>query len=137
MKKIIPIIIILIIIGGGVFYGGMKYGQSKSPAGFIQRQQSSTSTAGFLNGRNGDRNGGGFVSGDIIAKDNNSITVKLQNGSSKIIFFSDSTEIDKFATGTASDLEVGKTVMVTGAANQDGSITAQSIQLRPAIQASP
>lgn len=138
-KKIIPIIIALIIIGGGAFYGGMKYGESKASA---NRGQGNFSNLQNLTpaerqqrlqqmGAQGNRTGAGFLMGEIIAKDDKSITVKLQDGSSKIIFYSDSTEVSESATGTVSDLEVGKTVTINGKTNQDGSLTAQSIQIRP------
>ena len=145
MKKILPIIIVVFIIaGGGGFYGGMLYGQSKNksvgPGDFQnfrnltpeQRQQMG------VNGRfNNGQNAGNFTSGEIISKDDKSITLKLPDGGSKIILFSDSTEISKFATGTSVDLVVGDNISVNGTGNQDGSITAQSIQLRPAMPNSP
>ena len=83
--------------------------------------------AGF---RGGNSTTTGFVSGEIISKDDKSITVKLRDGGSKIVFFSDSTEITKFIDGTPTDLEVGKTITIDGTTNQDGSVTAKSIQLR-------
>ena len=136
-KKIIPIIIALIVVGGGAFYSGMKYAQSKMPQGFAQRQQLGASAIGSLNERTGNRAGVGFVTGEIIAKDDKSITVKLQDGGSKIVFLSGSTEIVKSVSGTSNDLEVGKTVMINGTTNQDGSITAKSIQERPSIAPTP
>ena len=75
---------------------------------------------------------GGFTAGEIIAKDDKSVTVKLQNGGSKIVFLSDSTEITKSAEGALSDLEIGKNISVNGTTNSDGSVTAHTIQLRPA-----
>jgi hypothetical protein len=130
MKKLIPIIIaVAVVVGDGAFYGGMKYSQSKNLQSFAQRQQSGSQVMRTPGANNGNRTGAGFVTGDIITKDK-SITVKLQNGGSKIIFFSDSTEISKSVSGIPDDLEIGKTVMANGTTNQDGSITAQSIQLR-------
>ena len=139
MKKIISIILVIIVAGalvGGAFYGGMKYGENKTTKGINQErqqrfQQMGASVAGAIDGRSGNQAGNNFVTGEIISKDDKSITIKLRDGGSKIIFFSDTTEIDKFTTGSSSDFEAGKTVMITGKTNQDGSITAQSIQLRP------
>jgi hypothetical protein len=147
-KKIITIaIMVAIIIGGVAFYGGMKYAESKSPRNQFLRadfqnlspqerqqrlQEFGANTAKFSGGQ--QRGGAGFATGEIIAKDDKSITIKLKNGGSKLVFFSDSTEIMKSLLGTLNDLEVGKNIVVNGTANPDGSITAQMIQLRPNSQ---
>jgi len=140
-KKIILIILVLIIIGGGAFYGGMKYGQSKSPLSGISRQN-------FQNQANVRGNGRGtvanFLSGEVISKDEQSLTLKMparqnfveQNlggpdGGSKIIFFSTSTAISKMTDGSINDIEIGKQIMVSGQQNSDGSYTAKTIQLSP------
>ncbi len=137
-----PIIITLIIAGGGAFYGGMQYQKSKSPSSDFQNlrnlspeeRQQRLQQMGMPGGsRGGNQNGGGFATCEIISKDDKSITFKLRDGGSRIIFYSNSTEISKFVAGTQNDLEVGKTVTVNGSANSDGSITAQSIQIRPVI----
>lgn len=131
MKKILPLIIIVIlVVGAGSFYGGMKYAQSKKSTNGGSSNFRTGLGGGF--NRTGNRQAGtGFATGEIIAKDDKSITIKLRDGGSKIIFYSDSTEIGKFVNGASNDLEVGKTVMVNGKTNQDGSITAQSLQIRP------
>ena len=72
-----------------------------------------------------------FLAGEVIAKDATSITVKMRDGSSKIVFYSETTEFSKFVSGVSTDLGVGKMVMIGGKTNSDGSITAQTIQIRP------
>jgi hypothetical protein len=50
---------------------------------------------------------------------------------STVILYSPSTSIMKTVTGSAADLMVGSTVVVSGTANSDGSESANSIQIRP------
>ncbi len=132
-KTIISIIAVAVVVGGGAFYGGMKYGQSVDAA-----QRAAQRGAGGFGAGNGARGaragggGGGFTAGDIISKDDKSITLKLNDGSSKIIFYSATTKIMKSADGSVDDLAAGKQISVNGTLNSDGSISAQSIQLRPA-----
>ncbi len=133
MKKIIPIIIILIIIGAGAFYGGMKYGQSKSPLSKSSPQNfqnlSAEQRQQLSQGRTGGGTGANFLNGEVIAKDEQSLTLKMQDGGSKIVFFSDSTQISKTTEGSIGDIEIGKQIMVSGEQNSDGSYTAKTIQL--------
>ena len=117
--------------------GGMKFGESKKITGMLSPEGSQNLPQVTGNVRVGNGQNGGFVNGDIISKDDKSITVKLRDGGSKIVFFSDTTDISKFVSGTSADLEVGKTVTVTGKTNQDGSVTAQSVQLRQATSTQP
>ena len=122
---IIAVVITLIIAGGAGFYGGMLYGKSARPdlSANLNRQRGI-----------GAQQNGGFSGGEIIKKDDTSITIKLSSGSSQIILFSGATKVTKSAEGSATDLIIGGQVTVTGSKNQDGSITAQSIQIRPQSQ---
>ncbi len=138
MKKILPVFIaIVIIIGGVAFYGGMKYAESKKSIGgrngFAEFGNLPPGGQVRLGGPGGKVGGANFTSGEIISKDDKSVTVKLPDGGSKIIFFSDSTKITKSTEGSAEDLKVGENVMANGTANQDGSITAETIQLRSTV----
>ncbi len=142
MKKIIPIIVVLIIIIGGVFYGGLKYGQSKNLLGDISRQnfqnlspeQRQQLFQGNIGGNSQRGIGGGaganFLNGEVTDKDEQSLTLKTPDGGSKIVFFSASTTVSKTIDGSINDIEIGKSIMVTGSQNSDGSYTTKSIQIR-------
>lgn len=139
MNKQTKLIIGGLVIAGVSFFAGAKYDQSKTASLF--------STSGFT--QNGQRMGSGFgqrgagmrsfngAAGTIVSKDATSITLSLRDGSgSKIVFLSASTTIMKTTDGTTGDLIPGKDVSVNGSANSDGSINAQSIQVRPGFATS-
>lgn len=138
-KTLITIVIAVIAGGGGGFYVGMKYAQTKTSGDFRPGRNLSPEERRqrfYERGRQSGRSGADSTNGEIISKDGNGFTIKLRDGGSKIIFISESTEIGKFATGTVNDLKVGKTITVNGKPNSDGSLTADSIQVRPLIQPS-
>jgi hypothetical protein len=119
-------VIIAVIVAGGLgFYIGMHYSTGSTAT-------STSAYAGRLSGSRTATSGSSLVTGSIIAADSQGITVQLANGNSEIVFVATTTPIMKSVQGSMSDLSVGQNVVVTGTANSDGSITAQSVQLRPA-----
>ncbi len=132
-NKSIAIMIIsaIVLLGAGYYIG-----KSQSP---------SPSARNNFTGANGANRAGNMrtlgsnsapVSGDIISKDDKSITIKLRDGGSKIVFFSTSTPITKSVSGVSTDLSQNESIMVQGTANSDGSVSAQSIQIRAKTGAS-
>lgn len=124
--NIIVTVLLVIIVGGGAFFAGVKYQQGKQTS-FRQFN----GVPGQRTGTVGNRMGFRPVSGEIISSDDKSITVKLNDGSSKIVFLAGNTNINKAEEATKEDLKVGEKVAVIGQENPDGSITAQNIQLNP------
>jgi hypothetical protein len=131
MKKHVPMIAVAVVVAVAAFFGGMKYGQAKVSTPVDAQGQATGRQFGGGAARRGGAPGGGFTTGAILSKDAASITIQLNGGGSKIVFISTSTPVMKFAAGSSNDLAVGKQVAVTGTSNADGSVTAQSIQLRP------
>ena len=146
MKKNLIFILVaaIVIVGAGAFYGGMKYSQTKQSQNGLNRngnganfqrmgQVGMQGGPGITGGAMARNRGGNFINGEIIKKDDKTITVKLPDGGSKIIYVTEKTSYGKFVEGSEKDLEVGKTIMVNGTSNQDGSLLAQTVQMRPAM----
>jgi hypothetical protein len=117
------IALVCLLVGGGLgFFGGTQY-QKGQRGQFGPRGENGTSGVRIRNG--------GSVLGEILSVDSNSITVKLPDGSSKIVLLTGSTSINKAAQGTVSDLSVGTRVAAFGTANADDSVTATNVQINP------
>jgi len=131
-NKIILAVIFAIAFGGGTgFFAGMKFQENKQST---RSPQFGTEIRARNGGQfQGGQNRSGFrpVAGEIIGSDETSITVKLTDGSSKIIFLSEKTEINKAGTAKRDELVSGERVAVFGTENSDGSVTALTIQLNP------
>jgi hypothetical protein len=145
MKNIVAAVVLTsIIVGGGGFYGGTLYAKSMtrnsgSASSQNFRNLSPEQRQGFLQqvGGSGVRQGsraGGMVAGEVLKKDTTSITVKLRDGGSKIILFSDATEIEKMEKGSIAEIQAQQYVVIAGEQNSDGIISAKSIQVRPVKQ---
>lgn len=122
-------VVMVLLVGVAAFYGGMKYESSKMGATMARSGQFAGRMGGPMQGRG--RMGAGFVNGEVLSRDENSITVKTAS-STQIVFMAPSTTVLKSVSGEASDLVAGVDVTAMGTPNADGSITAQSVSIRPA-----
>lgn len=133
MNKTVVATIVVVLVGAGSFFAGTKVKSKSATPNFSQMAGGQMRNGqGGVQGRGAM---GGGTTGEIIAKDDTSITVKMANGGSKMVLISPSTNVNKTTAGTKDDLKIGEQVMVVGAANTDGSINAQSVQLGSGIQA--
>ncbi len=132
MKNNVPIFLLSLIVAvSASFYGGMKYQQSKTPSLSTFRELGSTRGETGQAGNRIRTPGVGQTMGEIMNIDDDSVTVKLADGSTKIVLIPDSASINKSDTGSKNDLNIGVNIAVFGSANDDGSVTAQNIQLNP------
>ncbi len=125
-KNILGIVLIVVVVGGASY----MYGKSSVS---IQKRDdtSSFSQNGGRRGAGMVRAGDSFINGEILSLDGTSVTIKLRDSGSKLVFISaSSTRITKTTEGSFADLATGRRIMIGGSTNSDGSMTATTIQLR-------
>ena len=133
--KAMYVLILVIVFAAAGFYGGVMYQKSQLRATFAGGAGGQFSgrfgggQGGFAGGQGGPGGASGMrpVSGQIVSQGNDSVTVKLTDGSSEIINLTGQTTINKTSTGAASDLKSGDRVTAIGTTNSDGSVTAQTL----------
>ncbi|HSD98264.1 MAG TPA: DUF5666 domain-containing protein [Patescibacteria group bacterium] len=134
---IISALLVILALGGG-FFAGMQFQKNRvamvARNGFYQ----SFGQNGQMRGRFG-QNGSAFrpVRGQVLSIDPTGLTVKLVDGSSKIVVVSSSTMFAKSTNASESDVKTGDNVMVVGTQNSDGSITASNVEINPGQMPTP
>jgi len=118
---IVGLVFIIAIISGGI---GYKIGEKRS---IVRR------TFQFRGRENQPmtRDRTKTINGEVVSIDDKSITIKMADGSSKIILLTDKTIVNKAEITNIADLTIGEKVMIFGTDNSDGSISATNIQLNP------
>jgi len=148
MNKTLQIIvglIVLIAVAAGSFYAGTVYAQQQQTANRAAQLASRQGQNPNQNIDNADGNaarnqqggrlgnqGGGGTAGQIQEIDGDTLIVTTRNGNQIKVLVTDTTLIEKYASASTTDLEIGETLVISGSKNEDGSITARSLQVAPA-----
>jgi hypothetical protein len=149
--KVILGVVVVVVIAAGSFYGGMVFGKSQAsasaatvpmnfPEGFQPPDGAALpgDGAGRLGARGQGGAAGGFavqpgmIFGEIQSIDGDILLVVDANGAQKRVQVTNTTLIEKNASVEVTDLVTGETVIVSGSENDDGSVTARSVQVAPA-----
>jgi len=127
---IIAIISLALGFGGGYLFKNYQVGKMRPNFG-SQLPDRQRNGQGLQNVQGPQAGFGGIVMGEIISQDENSITVKIQDGGTKIVILGDSTTYSKTQSIEKTELSTGNQVRVFGNVNSDGSVTAQDVQINP------
>jgi hypothetical protein len=131
MRILISIVLIIVAAAGG-FFGGMMFQKNQAPS--LSGATGRGNFAGRFGGQAGQNAAFRPVRGQVLDMSANSLTVKMSDGSTKIVVLSSSTAFMQSTKAALTDVKTGDTVNVVGTANSDGSVTAQDIQINPPAQ---
>ncbi len=136
--QIVLAVVVVIIVAGGSFYGGVLYGQGQSQTARSGANRfNNNPNGGYFQvgpggqGFQGQRGqGGGAVFGQVSEVGAGYLVVD-NNGTQTKVTVTDTTLMEKNVSVKLTDFAVGDTVIVSGTAATDGTITARSVQSSP------
>lgn len=126
-QYVMGVLIAIVCFGGGYLAGKNQGGVQSSVSQNGGRQGSGMNRTAF-------RGSAGLLAGDVVSKDATSLSIKMRDGGSRVVLYSPSTSVLKSVAGVIDDVIQGEIITVSGTPNSDGSITAQSIQIRQNTQ---
>lgn len=126
--SLVTTVMISLLIGAAGFGGGVLYQRSLTPRPQLGANGNRMLSAGNNQFR---QNGMGMrpIAGEILSSDATGVTLKLSDGSTKIVLIADAVAITASTPAARTDLVVGKQLTVFGTQNSDGTVKAQSVSL--------
>ena len=130
------ILALVILAAGGGFYYGTSVGEARASQARQQLfQQRMRGEGGQFPGpfqapqpgQEGGARLGGSILGTIEAVEGDTVVVSTQEGTLRVRT-TDTTLIEKYSSVGVEGLDIGEQVMISGSRNDDGSVTARSIQ---------
>ncbi len=138
-KNLFLTILIVVLFSAVSFIAGKNF-PDRGGSQMANRGQFGNQGRNMENGQKfaGTQMRGGQILGEITAIENDKVTIKEVNGSSKVILLTEETSIVKTTVAPITDLKVGGKIAVFGKSTTDAIISAQNIQLNPLMpNASP
>lgn len=135
MKKvwiILGAVVLAVIIAAGSFYGGMAYQRnrvSQIQASFFANRGGTPGQGGSqgFNPNNAQRRAfGGGITGQVKSIEGDVLTISTPQNVTTVNL-TGTTRVEKASQGSASDIQTGDQVMVTGQRDTNGNITAATI----------
>ena len=137
-KTLIGVVALLVVlaVGAGCFWAGMSYGQSHASQNAVELMRERFGDQGdllpggdvtFQRGQRDAAQTGGTVWGTIEAIEGTTLIIN-SNEETVRVETTDTTLIEKMMAVGVDDLEVGKMIVAMGSRNDDGSLTARSVQ---------
>jgi len=149
--KIILGIVIVALVAGGSFYGGTVYGKSQAqaaipargnfgagfdagtlPEGITVPGQGSGTVGEMRRAAGGAATQAGMTVGQVESIEGDIVIMRDMDDQQIRVQVAETTLVEKYASVSVAELEVGETLTVSGNRNEDGVIMARSIQAAPA-----
>ena len=135
-KKTLALVFVAILIAGSAFYAGAKTEKSKlMRLGLLHAEACPTVASTKTSKKQAKKNALAptapvveIVSGSILTKDANSITIKTADNASLVVTLSPATTFGKTNTDKVTALYLKESVTVSGTKNADGTLLAPNIQ---------
>lgn len=128
-KNIIVFVVLMIILATGGFYAGMQYQLQKRTGQFGNSTFGGRFITRSPNGQNSRS-----IRGQVINLSSGNLTLKLPDGTTRIVILSSSTTFVQSVKINKNDLKTGDAVSIFGVANSDGSLTAKDVLINPGRQ---